>query len=93
VAAVAQFGAGDGGSYEGASSGERTPTNVAHPDGLALALIVSIAVWVVFVKAWTPSPVAPAPRFVLPSSTGETVAFKDFLGKQDVVLVFYMVAT
>lgn len=60
---------------------------------LALALIVSIVAWAVFFKAWTRSPGAEATRFALPSSTGQTVALEDFIGKQDVVLVFYMVAT
>ena len=60
---------------------------------LALALVASIAAWAIFFKAWTPTPAAQAPRFALPSSIGQTVALEDFLGKQEVVLVFYMVAT
>ena len=31
----------------------------------------------------------PAPEFALPASTGETIALKDFRGKQAVVLYFY----
>ena len=31
-----------------------------------------------------------APRFTLPSTSGEQVALADYLGKQAVVLVFYM---
>ena len=60
---------------------------------LALALIGSIAAWAVFFKAWTPSSRAQAPRVVLPASTGQTVALQDFLGRRDIVLVFYMFAT
>ena len=59
-----------------------------------VALILSIGSWVVFFKAWTPwAPAMAAPPFALPASTGQTVALGDFAGKQDVVLVFYMVAT
>ena len=60
---------------------------------LALALISSIVSWRLFFTAWAPTLEARAPRFALPSSAGQTVALKDFVGKQDVVLVFYMVAT
>lgn len=35
----------------------------------------------------------PAPRFNLVASTGKTVTLEDFLGKQEVVLIFYMGAT
>lgn len=35
----------------------------------------------------------PAPRFNLMASTGKTVTLEDFLGKQEVVLIFYMGAT
>ena len=58
---------------------------------VTLALFGSIAMWLLFFKAWTPP--AQAHRFALPSSTGQAVALEDFLGKQEVVLVFYMVAT
>ena len=58
---------------------------------VTLALFGSIAMWILFFKAWTPT--AQAPQFALPSSTGRIVALDDFLGKQEVVLVFYMVAT
>jgi len=60
---------------------------------LALALIVSLVSWRLFFTAWAPASPASAPSFALPSSTGQTVALRDFIGKQDVVLVFYMVAT
>ncbi len=60
---------------------------------LALALIASTATWIVYYKAWTLTPGAQAPRFALPSSTWQTIALEDFLGKQGVVLVFYVVAT
>ena len=32
----------------------------------------------------------PAPRFNLMASTGKVVTLEDFLGKQEVVLIFYM---
>lgn len=32
----------------------------------------------------------PAPRFNLMASTGQSVTLDDFLGKQEVVLLFYM---
>ena len=35
----------------------------------------------------------PAPRFNLMASTGKVVKLEDFLGKQEVVLIFYMGAT
>ena len=57
---------------------------------LAVAMIVSIGAWAVFFKAWTPTAMAQAPYFALPSSTGRTIALDDFLGKQEVVLIFYM---
>jgi cytochrome oxidase Cu insertion factor (SCO1/SenC/PrrC family) len=60
---------------------------------LALALTASVASWAVFFSAWTPATIGQAPSFTLPSSTGDPVSLADFLGKQDVVLVFYMVAT
>ena len=58
---------------------------------LALALIVSLVSWRLFFTAWAPASPASAPSFALPSSTGQTVALRDFIGKQDVVLVFYLV--
>ncbi len=36
--------------------------------------------------------IEPAPRFSLPASTGGTVRLEDYVGKQDVVLFFYMFA-
>jgi low temperature requirement protein LtrA len=53
---------------------------------VALALLASVGIWAVYFHAW--SPTADAPRFALPSSTGRTVALEDFLGKQEVVLIF-----
>jgi hypothetical protein len=58
---------------------------------LALALVASVGIWAVYFQAW--SPTTEAPRFALPASTGRTVALEDYLGKQELVLVFYMVAT
>ena len=60
---------------------------------LTVALVASIGLWPLYFKARIPSLTAQAPPFALPSSTGQTVALADFLGKRDVVLVFYMVAT
>lgn len=60
---------------------------------LTVALIVSISLWPLYLKARILAPSTPAPPFALPSSTGQTLALEDFLGKQDVVLLFYMVAT
>lgn len=34
----------------------------------------------------------PAPAFALPASTGGTVRLEDYLGKQELVLFFYMFA-
>ena len=45
---------------------------------------------------WGPEPAAdvgqPAPPFALPDATGQTVSLAEFLGKEPVVLVFYMFA-
>jgi hypothetical protein len=35
----------------------------------------------------------PAPKFNLFASTGRVITSEDFLGKQDLVLIFYMGAT
>ncbi|MGH7318329.1 MAG: hypothetical protein ACRELA_01670 [Candidatus Rokuibacteriota bacterium] len=42
---------------------------------------------------WTSRPGETAPVFALPASTGEIVRLEDYLGKQPVVLIFYMVGT
>lgn len=42
---------------------------------------------------WNERRAAPAPRFNLMASTGKVVTLDDFLGKQEVVLIFYMGAT
>ena len=45
---------------------------------------------------WGPEPAAdvghPAPPFALPDATGQIVSLAEFLGKQPVVLAFYMFA-
>lgn len=57
---------------------------------LALALIGGgAATWL---GTRPPAP-EPAPRFNLLASTGRVVTLDEFLGKQEVVLIFYMVAT
>lgn len=61
--------------------------------GVALAVLVvggGVATWL-----WNGARAAPepAPRFNLPASTGRVIALDEFLGKQEVVLIFYMVAT
>lgn len=47
------------------------------------------------VGAWQPwnagrTTLAPAPRFNLMSASGPVITLDDFLGKQEVVLIFYM---
>jgi hypothetical protein len=61
--------------------------------GVTVALILSIGLWPLYFKARIPSLTPQAPPFALPSSTGQTIALDDFLGKRDVVLIFYMTAT
>ena len=39
------------------------------------------------------TPPEPAPRFNLLASTGKVITLDDYLGKQEVVLIFYMVST
>lgn len=59
--------------------------------GLVLGLLVTVAgagFW-----WWTSRPGEVAPAFALPASTGQTVRLEDYLGKQPVVLVFYMAGT
>ena len=52
--------------------------------GLCLALIM-------ISKAWGVAEVgSPAPDFCLPSSTGDEICLKDFRGKDNVVLLFYV---
>ena len=45
---------------------------------LALALIVSLVSWRLFFTAWASASPASAPSFALPSSTGQTVALRNF---------------
>ena len=59
--------------------------------GLGVALIASIALWPLYFSVRMVG--TEAPRFSLTSSSGQIVSLDDFLGRQDVVLVFYMVAT
>jgi peroxiredoxin len=47
----------------------------------------SVGAWQWY-QAWvTPEP---APHFNLPASTGKRIALTDYVGKQEVVLLFYM---
>lgn len=39
------------------------------------------------------TPAEPAPRFNLLASTGRVMTLDDYVGKQEVVLIFYMVST
>ena len=61
--------------------------------GLLLALLVvggGVAAWL-----WNGAraiPQEPAPRFSLLASTGRVITLDEFLGKQEVVLIFYMAA-
>jgi hypothetical protein len=57
---------------------------------LALALIGGGAATWLGTRAPAPEP---APRFNLLASTGRVVTLDEFLGTQEVVLIFYMVAT
>ena len=58
--------------------------------GMVLALLVvggGVGAWV-----WNGAGAAPepAPKFNLWASTGRVITIEDFLGKQDLVLIFYM---
>ena len=58
--------------------------------GMVLALLVvggGVGAWV-----WNGARAAPepAPKFNLLSSTGPVITIDDFLGKQELVLIFYM---
>ena len=60
--------------------------------GIPLALLIvggGIGAWM-----WNGARAAPepAPRFNLPASTGRVISLDDYLGKQEVVLIFYMSA-
>ena len=57
---------------------------------LAAMLIVGTAALSWVLGRMTALP-APAPKFSLPSSTGHVVGLDNFLGHQEVVLLFYMV--
>jgi hypothetical protein len=58
--------------------------------GILLVLLIvggSVGAWQWY-QAWvTPEP---APHFNLPASTGKWIALTDYVGKQEVVLLFYM---
>lgn len=55
--------------------------------GVLLAVLVggSIGAW-----QWLPATANSAPPFNLAASTGRRIALEDYLGKQEVVLLFYM---
>jgi hypothetical protein len=57
--------------------------------GFLTLLIVggAVAVW-----QWNGAVPEPAPRFNLLASTGRVITLDDYLGKQEVVLFFYMAA-
>lgn len=61
--------------------------------GTVLALLVAgggVGAWL-----WNgarATPLEPAPRFNLLASTGKVITLEDYLGKQEVVLFFYMAA-
>lgn len=55
---------------------------------LALLIVGGVGVW-----QWNgarTTPPEPAPRFHLLASTGRVITLDDFLGKQEVALIFYM---
>lgn len=58
--------------------------------GMLLTLLVvggSVGGWLWYGTQATPQP---APRFNLSASTGKRITLEDYLGKQEVVLLFYM---
>ena len=60
--------------------------------GALMALLVvggGVGAWLWNGARATPEP---APRFNLPASTGRVITLDEFLGKQEVVLFFYMAA-
>jgi hypothetical protein len=75
------------------------PKSRAHPAmsrrtkqmvGVFMALLVvgsGVGAWQWLSARSTPEP---APYFNLPASTGKRIALEDYVGKQEVVLLFYM---
>lgn len=62
-----------------------------------VATLLALLVIAAGVGAWIwngvrATPAEPAPRFNLLASTGRVISLDDFLGKQEVVLFFYMAA-
>lgn len=54
-------------------------------------LVAGLFTLLVAGQTWSGAEVGkPAPDFCLPSSQGETVCLKDFKGKDNVVLLFYV---
>lgn len=56
--------------------------------GVLLALLVvggGVGAW-----QWVAGRATPAPLFNLVASTGKRIALADYMGKQEVVLIFYM---
>ncbi|MBI1960021.1 MAG: hypothetical protein HYS36_12450, partial [Candidatus Rokubacteria bacterium] len=58
--------------------------------GTLLALVAIVAGVGTWVWNGARATVAPAPTFNLLASTGHVITLDDFLGKQQVVLLFYM---
>ncbi len=58
--------------------------------GLLAVLIMGGGVGVWQWNGARTTPPEPAPRFHLLASTGRVITLDDFLGKQEVVLIFYM---
>lgn len=67
-----------------------TPRSWAVGAVLVVMLIVGTAALAWVLGRMTSQPEA-APKFSLPSSTGRVVSLDDFVGQQQVVLLFYMV--
>lgn len=61
--------------------------------GTLLALVAIVAGVGTWVLDGARATAEPAPKFSLLASTGQVTTLDDFLGKQQVVLLFYMVAT
>jgi len=60
--------------------------------GLLLTVAALGGALILWAGGWLSSP-GLAPPFTLPAHTGEQISLTDYIGKRDVVLVFYMFNT
>ncbi len=82
---------GKGGPERGAlPSARQRPWGIASVVLGVLLILAGVGTWL-----WngTRGTAEAAPRFALPASTGRMIALEEYLGKQEVVLLFYMTAT